>query len=394
MHILFCNYEYPPIGGGGGQFNALLAEKLSLKHQVTVLTSDVPGLEQDSTMNGVRVIRVPIYFRGDRSAANLFSLMAYVINGYRFGVKFLRDNPVDIINTHFALPTGPVGDWLSRKFDIPNVLSLHGGDLYDPSKYMSPHRHGIFRAIIRRILKRADSLIAQSENTKENALKYYRKDININIIPLGIKNPPTISSTSKRSDYGLADDDIVWITVSRLVSRKAIDRLIHVFSNQNTGQSKLVIIGSGPQEARLRSICNELGIADQVIFSGFISEEDKFILLSLADIYVSTSQHEGFGISYLEAMACGLPVVCYDYGGQTDFLQSDKTGYIVELNNEQVMRDCCLKLEQTPKLRQQFGDFNSKIAKNYFIDACAASYENTFEQIIGNNKLEHNSFET
>ena len=71
MKILFCNYEYPPLGGGGGVINALLAEELSKRHDITVLTSQGLGIARDEVVRNVRVVRVPVYFRRQKAAANL-----------------------------------------------------------------------------------------------------------------------------------------------------------------------------------------------------------------------------------------------------------------------------------------------------------------------------------
>ena len=69
-----------------------------------------------------------------------------------------------------------------------------------------------------------------------------------------------------------------------------------------------------------------------------LPRRDKYAALAIADAFVSTSQHEGFGLVFLEAMACGLPIVCYDRGGQTDFLASGETGFVVQLNDTDRVR--------------------------------------------------------
>ena len=147
MRILFCNYEYPPIVGGG-VINATLAEELAKRHDVTILTSQGLDLPPEELLNGVRIIRVPVLFRRQQAAANLPSLLAFLPSGIQVGKRLLDRENFDVINTHFALPSGPVGQSLSRSASVPNVLSVHGGDLYDPSKWMSPHRHYFLRAWI------------------------------------------------------------------------------------------------------------------------------------------------------------------------------------------------------------------------------------------------------
>jgi hypothetical protein len=148
------------MGGGGGVANALLAQELPKRHDVTVLTSQGLDLPPESIEGGVRVVRTPVFFRKQEAVANLCSMLAFLPMGIQTGKRLLRAGQYDVINTHFALPTGPVGDALARFADVPNVLSIHGSDLYDPSKWLSPHRHPYLRAWVRRLLRRiADYLL-------------------------------------------------------------------------------------------------------------------------------------------------------------------------------------------------------------------------------------------
>ena len=123
MRILFCNYEYPPLGGGGGVINALLVQELAKRHEITVLTSQGLGLPRESIENGLRVVRVPVFFRRQEAVANLASMLAFIQMGITGGRNLLRQDQYDLINTHFVLPTGPVGDALSRFAGIPNSRS-------------------------------------------------------------------------------------------------------------------------------------------------------------------------------------------------------------------------------------------------------------------------------
>jgi glycosyltransferase involved in cell wall biosynthesis len=172
------------------------------------------------------------------------------------------------------------------------------------------------------------------------------------------------------------------ITVGRLVARKAVDQLVKMVSRLDNKKLNLLIIGSGPQENSLKQLARELNIESRIHFLGHTSEEDKFEILRMADIYVSTSQHEGFGIVYLEAMACGLPVVCYDFGGQTDFLSNDKTGYVIKLNDFDEFVSRCKRLISNPGIRKSIGEHNTKSVEDYYIERCAERYECVFEQAI------------
>ena len=385
MRILYCNYEYPPLGGGGGVINKQIAEELAKRHTVDVLTSQGMDLPTESVENGVTVYRVPVWFRSRQAAANLPSMLAYLPNGYRKGKQLISRHRYDVINTHFAIPTGPVGDWLSRKANIPNVLSVHGGDLYDPSKWMSPHRHAILRSAVRSLLRKADAVVGQSSNTIDNVHRIYDAGLHCECVPLGIVRQ-TETPVVNRERYGLKQDDIVLATVGRLVSRKALDRLLTILGRMQNTKVHLFIVGSGPQMQPLQQLTQQLGLQQQVHLLGQVDEQEKLSVLRMADIYVSTSQHEGFGIVYLEAMDAGLPVVCYDYGGQTDFLQSGTTGFLISLNDEAAFLRACEQLINDADMREQMARYNKQLVERYYIDNCAQQYERLYEKVIAEHR--------
>ena len=120
---------------------------------------------------------------------------------------------------------------------------------------------------------------------------------------------------------------------------------------------------------------------EQVRFVGQVSEEEKFGILHLCDLYVSTSQHEGFGLVFLEGMAMGLPVVCYDYGGQADFLEDGQTGALVPLNDLARFEERCRALIVEPALRRRIGEENRARVEPMFVDQCAKRYEALFEEV-------------
>jgi len=380
LRILFCNFEYPPLGGGGGVINALLAEELATRHTVTVLTSQGPELPRESDEGGVRIVRVPVLFRRRQAAASMISMLSYVLGAPAAGRRHLAANPHDIINTHFALPSGPVGDGLARSQGIPNILSVHGGDLYDPSKFTSPHRHALLRSWIRRLARRADAVVGQSTNTLENLHQFYTPEIEGIRIPLGIRRPP--QGVSERSQYDLPDDGILLATVGRIVGRKAIHHLLEVMDRLRDLKLYLLIVGDGPLVPSLQEDCRQRGIEDKVRFMGRVEEIDKFRILRMSDMFVSTSLHEGFGLVFLEAMACGLPVLCYNHGGQNDFLVDAVTGHLLELNDVDRFTERTRELAFDPDRRAKMGQENLNRVEQYFIEHCAAQYERIFEDAL------------
>jgi L-malate glycosyltransferase len=380
MRILLCNYEYPPLGGGGGVASADIAEELAKSHHVTVLTSQGKDLARREVVNGVEIVRVPVVGRKARSTASLASMLSYVPLAVWEGKRLVQEGSFDVVNTHFAIPTGPAGDRISQRARIPNVLTVHGGDLYDPSKLLSPHRHAILRMTVRRQLQRADAVVAQSRNTQDNVHRYYTPGLPVELIPLGIK--PVPAGKASRAAFGIPDDAVVMVTVGRLVARKGVDTLIETVRRAGDPNLHLLVIGAGPLSSKLATQAAEAGVSSQVHFPGFISQAEKYGLLHASDFYVSASLHEGFGLVFLEGMACGLPVICFDEGGQTDFLEDGVTGRLVAVGNVDGLVSACRELAADRESLIRFGENALSRVQPYFIDQCAARYEALFRAAI------------
>jgi glycosyltransferase involved in cell wall biosynthesis len=383
MKILFCNYEYPPLGGGGGVVMAALAKQLAQRHDVTVLTSRAGQLPSSAFEDGVRVIRVPVFFRRQLAVANLPSMFAYLPSGFVRGLRLDREHRFDVINTHFVVPTGPLGHALSRLYRVPNIVSVHGGDLFDPSKGSSPHRHATMRGAVRWLLNRADGIVGQSRDTVRHVSAIYGVDRPVELIPLGIERPPPPPAATRNANpFDLPSGAFVMATVGRLVPRKAIPQLIDVIAATKLPNAHLLIVGGGPESQAIAERARAHGIERRIRLLGQTNEEDKYAALRMADVFVTTSQHEGFGLVFLEAMAQGLPIICYDRGGQTDFLRTGETGVVVPLNDQARFRDAILALHSAPDARRRYGQHNLARVEEFFIDTCAARYERIFERAI------------
>jgi glycosyltransferase involved in cell wall biosynthesis len=381
LRILFCNYEYPPLGGGGGVVMAALARELARRHEVTALTSRAGDLAAESDDHGVRVIRVPVLFRSQLAVANFPSMFAYLPMAAWRARRMRARETFDVVNTHFVVPTGPVGQWIADRCGIPNVLSVHGGDLYDPSKKLSPHRHGWMREPIRRMLQRADAVVAQSNNTLGNVGEIYSVRRSVDLIPLGIDRPPA-NIRAFPADFGLPADAFVLVTVGRLVARKQTTQLVAALANSGVSRAHLLIVGSGPDEAAIREAAAAHGVSDRVRLLGSLGEVEKYRAIASADVFASTSAHEGFGLVFLEAMAMRLPVICYDHGGQTDYLATGATGHVLKLNDAAAFSAAIRELAASPERCRQYGQFNRTRVEAYFIDRCAERYEAVMQRVI------------
>ncbi|MDP9008558.1 MAG: glycosyltransferase family 4 protein [Pseudomonadota bacterium] len=388
MRILLCNYEYPPLGGGGGVVMAALARELARRHTITVLTSRALGLPAESIEGDVRVLRVPVFFRRELAVANVASMSAYLPMAGLRALTLQRSGNFDVINTHFVVPTGPLGHLLGRVWRVPNVLSVHGGDLYDPSKRISPHRLAWLRKPICYLLARADALVGQSRNTLQNVEEIYGVRRPTHLIPLGISRPPPVARVPRR-DFGIPDDAFLMVTVGRLVARKATVQLVQALAAAQRPAAHLLIVGDGPDAGAIQHAAAHAGLSDRVHLLGHVSEERKCQALSAADVFISASQHEGFGLVFLEAMAFGLPIICYDHGGQTDFLADGVTGHLVSLNDLDGLVRALLNVHDRAPVRAAMSEHNRRLVEDYFIDKCAARYETVFEEVARDFAVAH-----
>ncbi|MEA2727457.1 MAG: hypothetical protein QOF70_1932, partial [Acetobacteraceae bacterium] len=359
---------------------AALARELARRHEVTVLTSRMKGLRALASDHGVRVLRVPVFFRTQLAVANFPSMLAYLPTATLRGLSLGR-RAFDVINTHFAVPTGPVGQLLAAYYRVPNVLSIHGGDLYDPSKRMSPHRHAWLRRPIRQLLLAADAVVGQSRNTVGHVEQIYGVRRDVKLIPLGIDRPPPVSGVT-REEFGLPNAAFVLVTVGRLVARKNTVQLVKALAAAKRAEAHLLIVGDGPDAPEIRRAAAESGVADRVHLLGQVTDERKYRALGVADLFASTSQHEGFGLVFLEAMAYGLPVLCYDHGGQTDFLTTGQTGHVLHLNDFDAFTRAIVDMHDNSQRRREMGRYNRTAVEQFFIDGCGERYEAMFHEAI------------
>jgi glycosyltransferase involved in cell wall biosynthesis len=270
---------------------------------------------------------------------------SYVLRAIRLGLTSRR---LDLlICGHINLL--PLAWVVSRVQRCPLVLIVHGIEAWQP------HRSPLVRALV----ARTDAVVAVSRYTVErmrawSGVEEARYRILPNCVDLERFAPrPRNTALSRR--YGL-DGRRVLLTVGRLAGQeqyKGFDEVLEVLPRlvQELPDVVYVIVGEGDDRERLQAKARAFGVAERVVFTGFVGEEEKIDLYNLADAYVMPSQGEGFGIVYLEAMACGTPTIGSRLDGSRDALRDGALGQLVDPRDPQELLQAIRRALATPRGR-------------------------------------------
>ena len=184
MKILIVSHEYPPVGGGGANACINLArEYVAAGHRVTVLTVWYEGLENSEWIEGVNIIRVHSK-RKYLDHCSFAEMLDYLLKAFAKVGKLVKKEQFDICQVFFAIPSGPVGYYLKKRYHIPYVIRFGGGDIPGAQKRFR-YIYKILTPFIKMIWKNADYLVANSEELKKKALAFYAKR-DVQIITNGV----------------------------------------------------------------------------------------------------------------------------------------------------------------------------------------------------------------
>jgi len=285
------------------------------------------------------------------SGPEMISAYQWLSNAFKLINKVKSIHCVHIRSSYLA--------FLFKKwFNIPYFIYAHGLELAsvlnnDSKKNFYSH-----------LLKEASLVFTNSNYTSQIVSKFGVNKKNIKEIPLGVnysKFRPELDTSRLKKRYNLKGDEKIIFSVSRLVKRKGFDIALQAFAKIADRNVKYIIGGSGPEEKNLKKLIGDLKVSDRVIFTGRIKEEELPLYFNLCDLFIMPSREleggdvEGFGIVYLEAGACQIPVIGGKSGGVPSAIVDGITGYLVEPKNINEIREKMEKILNDEDLADRMG---------------------------------------
>jgi len=260
--------------------------------------------------------------------------------------------PFDLLRAHSLRFVGPAALWARRRYRLPVPVVAHHHHV--DHNWLNP-------VIEKRVIESCDLVTTDSQFSREQLARELQVDIgHAAVIYAGIAREfePQQKDERLAADLGLAGRKVL-LFLGGLKPRKNVGLLLEVFYDVVTemeDRARLLIAGSGSEEKKLRRQAKELGIADKVIFTGYVPEADKVRLYNLADLYVHPSSLEGFGLTTGEAMSCGKPVVATAVGSLPEVIVDGKTGFLAPLGDRRRFAERVVTLLQDEPLARQFGE--------------------------------------
>jgi len=260
--------------------------------------------------------------------------------GSFFLLRRLRAEGACLIDAHFAYPDGEAAIRLGRWLGLPVTITLRGTEV--------PHSRNLgLRPRLARALKAAARVFAVSDSLRRLALELGVAAEKTEVVGNGVDTARfyPVERTAARSRYGLPDGAHVLISVGALVERKGMHRVIDCLPALITRHPDLhyVIVGGGGPEGDMRSELEahvaRLGLGARVHFLGGLPSDELKWALSAADVFVLATRNEGWANVFLEAMACGLPVVTTDVGGNAEVVCRPELGAIVPFGDAAALQE-------------------------------------------------------
>ncbi len=363
---------YPTFGGSGVVATELGIALANRGHEVHFVTYRQPvrlGLLNNKIH--FHEVHVPEY--------PLFQYQPYELALSSKLVDTIKLYGIELLHVHYAIPHAYAGYMakqmlLEEHIHIPMITTLHGTDITLVGK------HPFYKPAVTFSINNSDVVTSVSASLKQQTLDIFDIKREIAVIPNFIDKSKYSSAFTDCQRSLMAEDHEKIIThISNFRKVKRIPDVIHIFNRvQEKLPAKLVMVGEGPEKEGAELLCEELGIADKVIFLGNSNEIDR--ILCFSDLFVLPSESESFGLAALEAMINKVPVISSNAGGIPEVNEHGVTGFLSDVGNVAEMAENAIKILHDDTVLEKFKENAVKSAEKFDILEVLPLYEAVYEK--------------
>ncbi len=375
MKILMLNYEFPPIGGGGGQAHLALLRQYADREglEVEVLTSaPKPGVITEEFARNIRIHKVGIH-KKDLHLWRRSEIMVWLAKASSFYRRLRQQAEYDLVHAFFGFPTG----WLCYRTAkrLPYVISLRGSDVPGANARLKLDYKILGPLVFKPIWQKASALVACSDGLKARALQFL-PSARIQVIPNGV-DLQRFYPAEVTKDSG----ELRMLTVGRLSITKRLPLLLETVEvlHRQGGKAYLTVVGGGALESELRQSLAERYLRGAVTLLGRREGSEMPDIYRQHDIFVSASMQEGMSNAMLEAMASGLPIVTTRCEGVDELIGDN--GIVVEDARPEMLAAAVRRLADDPALRQAMSLAARKKAESFGWDKVAEAYLQIYAKV-------------
>jgi N-acetyl-alpha-D-glucosaminyl L-malate synthase BshA len=361
---------FPLIGGSGILATALGMELAARGHEVHFFSHAKP-VRLDLSLPRIHFHQVEV------GHATVFPCPDYTLPLAVKMAEVGNAEALDLFHVHYAVPHATAAFLATEMIGAgaPKVVTtLHGTD----TTLLGPNPQ--YRAAIEHALNHSDAVTTVSESLRRQTAETFRLHGAIRVIPnFFTPNHPTKSRAEVRRELGIGDDEFLVIHMSNLRRTKRIDLLLRVIAaSSHRGRIRLLILAGAPF-APFQPLVNELGLRENVIVKEDAAVVEDFLPASDAGLY--TSENESFGLSILETMFFGKPVVAFRIGGIPEVVGD--AGYLHEFGDVAAMAAALDALVDSPETARQVGERGRERARMHFTaDAIVPRYEALYREVM------------
>ncbi len=364
-----------PTFGGSGIVATELGKALSRKgHQIHFITYSQPVK--------LGVLRENIFYHEvSTSDYPLFEYTPYEQVLTSKLVDVVKFEKLDLLHVHYAIPHASAAYMAqqilkTQGINIPFITTLHGTDITLVGKDPS------FEPVITFSINHSNIVTAVSENLKKDTLELFNINKEIEVIPNFICLEDYKQKNNQKYKDRIAKNNEKVIThISNFRKVKRIQDVIKSFKIINESiPSKLVLVGDGPERAKMERLSRELNISSDVNFLGNLKSTKE--VLNISDLFMLPSSSESFGLAALEALACGVPVIATNKGGIPEVVEHGKSGYLSKVGDFKDMSKNALSILNDEKNHLEFKNNAIDSAKKFDIHKILPLYEEIYKKSL------------